>query len=140
MIDIDINSYVDRICLELDIVPNVIQHQMLERILVEYKEQIVHPPKRPDPEGSIDHIIEAACHVMRVPQHELFSTHRTRRISRTRWVICHIARTTTDLSLPEIARELHLMDHTSVMHGLKRVNMEDVERVQTHLDQQTNEK
>lgn len=52
---------------------------------------------------------------------ELVSDDRSRRVAHPRQVAMFLARETTDLSLPNIARRFGRKDHTTVLHAVRAV-------------------
>lgn len=53
---------------------------------------------------------------------DLISARRARRVARPRQVAMWLARKLTTLSLPQIAAHLGGRDHTTVMHGIGRID------------------
>jgi chromosomal replication initiator protein len=51
----------------------------------------------------------------------MYSARRARNVARPRQVAMYLAKQLTSRSLPEIGRKFGGRDHTTVMHGVKRV-------------------
>ena len=52
---------------------------------------------------------------------DLLSPRRARSVARPRQIAMFLAKDLTDKSLPEIGRKFGNRDHTTIMHGVKRV-------------------
>jgi len=52
---------------------------------------------------------------------DLLSPRRARAVARPRQIAMFLAKDLTDKSLPEIGRKFGNRDHTTIMHGVKRV-------------------
>ena len=52
---------------------------------------------------------------------DMYSARRARNVARPRQVAMYLAKQLTSRSLPEIGRKFGGRDHTTVMHGVKRV-------------------
>jgi hypothetical protein len=71
---------------------------------------------------TIDEIrIEVARH-FRLQPSDLVARSRKRRIARPRQIAMWFARSRTTRSLPEIGRMFGGLDHTTVLHGIKRID------------------
>lgn len=66
--------------------------------------------------------IELAAHSIIVSRDDIMSKRRARHISRARMMTCWVARYATPCSLPKIGYVLGGLDHTSVMHGIARID------------------
>jgi chromosomal replication initiator protein len=66
-------------------------------------------------------VLRAVSHYYRVSLDELKSSTRAQRIAHPRQVGMYLLREDIKLSLPEIGRQLGDRDHTTVMHGIKKV-------------------
>ena len=78
----------------------------------------------PSPVGqphSITAIVDATATVCGVPAETILGFSRKQHHVEARYLAMFVARTTTDLSYPEIARAFSGRDHTSVMHGVRRI-------------------
>ena len=62
-----------------------------------------------------------ATHNHNVSKQELVSNRRTRVIVKPRQIAMYLAKTMTPRSFPEIGRRFGGRDHTTVMHGVKRI-------------------
>jgi hypothetical protein len=70
----------------------------------------------------LHHIRRVAAEFYRVDPLELVSTRRTAEIVRPRQIHFYLARKLTPRSLPDIGRECGKKDHTSVMHGFRKID------------------
>ena len=77
---------------------------------------VVDVPKLP----KIMEIAKVVSVVTRVPLVDLYGDRRTNRVSQARWVVWYIARHCLLKSYPAIGKSFN-KDHTTVMHGVKRV-------------------
>lgn len=66
-------------------------------------------------------IQQAVCQWYGMPRNDMLSTSRVREIARPRQVFMYLAREMTVLSLPQIAKSLGGMDHTTVLHGIRNI-------------------
>ena len=76
--------------------------------------------RRPD-KLNVDEVIEAVCSYYSVTYAELSSANRSRSITYPRQIAMYLARTETDVSLPQIGAALGGRDHTTVMHGHNKI-------------------
>lgn len=77
-----------------------------------------HPPY----DGpSLHSIMQAACLVTGVTMMECAAHYREKRIVRARHIYFYLARTLTPRSFPEIGRRCGRRDHTTVLHGYRKV-------------------
>jgi len=67
-----------------------------------------------------DIIAETASH-FNMKASDLLSHRRTRRVARPRQVAMYLSREITLRSLPEIGRLMHGRDHTTILHGWRKV-------------------
>lgn len=79
------------------------------------------------PIPSVASCIEAVCTQFAtgciiVTRDDIMSKRRSRHVSRARMMTCWVARYATPLSLPQIGNILGGLDHTSVIHGIKRID------------------
>lgn len=70
---------------------------------------------------SLHSIMQAACVVTGVTMMECGAPYRERRIVRARHIYFYLARTLTPRSFPEIGRQCGRRDHTTVLHGYRKV-------------------
>lgn len=75
---------------------------------------VVDIPKLP----KVSEIAKAVSVVTKVPLVDLYGNRRTRDITRARWVVWYIARTSLLKSYPVIGKCFN-MDHTTVLHGVR---------------------
>lgn len=69
--------------------------------------------------GTVMRLIDRASELTRIPVAELLGARRHTDIVWTRWAIMAVARE-AGTSLASIGRALRGMDHTSVIHGIRR--------------------
>lgn len=69
----------------------------------------------------VDDIIRETCRFYRTLRSEVRSTRRKRHIVRTRQVSMYLVKRLTSRSLPEIGRHLGGRDHTTVLHGIRKI-------------------
>jgi chromosomal replication initiator protein len=72
-------------------------------------------------EPTLEEIKRAACEVFGITRTVLESASRQRSHCEARHIVMHLARRMTEKSLPQIAKALGGMHHTSVMHGADRI-------------------
>jgi hypothetical protein len=79
-----------------------------------------------DPSGTatFEEIVLAVCAEFDVTVNELMGERRARHIARPRQVVYWVAKRLTRLSFPNIGRRLGGRDHTTIMHGAKKVELE----------------
>ena len=68
----------------------------------------------------VDDVLRAACHAAGVEVSEVLGPSRHKRVVLARSMACWLLRDLTRMSLPEIARGLHLRTHTTVHAAVKR--------------------
>lgn len=79
-------------------------------------------PVKPIRRGlSMRAIIDATALVTGVTSEEIVSSKRSKQICQPRWIAMYIARQGTGLSLPHIGRHIGGKDHTTVLHGVRRI-------------------
>ncbi len=87
---------------------------------------------------SLDNIKRAAMRVFNLTKTEIESANKSRNICNPRQISMYLCREMTDKSLPQIARTFCKKDHTTVLHGWRKVKaglqsdpdmIRDVERV-----------
>jgi chromosomal replication initiation ATPase DnaA len=69
-------------------------------------------------------IIRAVLNATQVRRNDLMSPRRTRNIAEARQLAYFFMHHFTSLSLPQIGRMVGGKDHSTVMHGIRRVTME----------------
>lgn len=70
---------------------------------------------------SIHRIIGAVCLKYNIARNDLLSARRTTNIVRPRQIAMYLAKTLTLKSFPEIGRRFGGRDHTTVLHGYKKI-------------------
>jgi hypothetical protein len=73
------------------------------------------------PAPSIAEVREAVCRFYRIPEREMLSTARYRRIARPRQIAMALARQMTTRSLPAIGKAFGGRDHTTVLHAMRKI-------------------
>lgn len=71
--------------------------------------------------GSIAKCLEIVGHEFRCSHRELISARRAQHIARPRMVGYWLAKESTTASLPQIGHAFGQRDHTTIMHGCRRV-------------------
>lgn len=74
-------------------------------------------------EPKINDIKRAACRYFGVSAVDLDSARRTLKVVHPRQVAMYLARTLTGKSLPEIGRRFGGRDHTTVLHGVRKIEL-----------------
>ncbi|PZX15051.1 chromosomal replication initiator protein [Palleronia aestuarii] len=74
-----------------------------------------------DRKTTIDQIQRSTADHYNIRLSELLGPRRSRVFARPRQVAMYLAKEMTDRSLPEIARRFGNRDHTTIMHGIKRI-------------------
>ena len=69
----------------------------------------------------VEDIIRAVCHEFGVSKIDLIGCRRNREIVRPRQVAMYLAKKVTGRSLPEIGRRIGGRDHTTVLHGIRKI-------------------
>jgi chromosomal replication initiator protein len=82
-------------------------------------ERALQPP--PVPPGSIRRVLAAVAAAYGVSEADIVSDRRTRPIIEPRQVAMALARRCTRHSLPTIGHALGRRDHTTVLHGVRRI-------------------
>lgn len=78
-------------------------------------------PSAPQPQTPFRSIVEAVCIYYDVTQKNLHSHRKSRKIVRPRQIIMYLAKQLTLRSLNEIGYLLGGRDHTTVLHGARRI-------------------
>lgn len=78
-----------------------------------------HPP--PFSSQPIAHIQSLCCMYFRIPRFELLSPRRTKEIVYQRQVAMYLCKTVALGSLPDIGRRFGGRDHTTVLHGIRKI-------------------
>jgi chromosomal replication initiator protein len=71
-----------------------------------------------------DLIIRETCKYFHLPAEDLLGRKRNKEVVRPRQVAMYLLRHEASLSFPEIGREMGGKDHTTIMHGCKKVESE----------------
>ena len=85
-----------------------------------------------DRKVTIDEIQRAVADYFNLRLSELLSDRRARNIARPRQVAMYLAKQLTSRSLPEIGRKFGGRDHTTVMHGVRKI--EELRQSDSQLD------
>ena len=72
-------------------------------------------------EGVVARIQRLVAHHYNIPLFEMWSQRRSKKVARPRQIAMYFAREMSPLSLPSIGRRFGKRDHTTVMHGISRV-------------------
>ncbi len=92
---------------------------------------------------TVDEIQRTVADYYDIGTEELTSARRSRDLVRPRHVAMYLARTLTSRSMPEIGRQFGGRDHTTVLHGVRKVERmkegdpevaRDLERLRTELE------
>jgi chromosomal replication initiation ATPase DnaA len=89
----------------------------LQRQSAELAEQAAIEANRP----RVKTIIQAACVHFGLTRADLLSRRRTPRVARPRQVVMFLAKELTPASLPEIGRRMGDLDHTTILHGIRKI-------------------
>lgn len=73
------------------------------------------------PETTVQRILRLACQEFGIFHDELLSQRRRTNLVHARWVAMFLMDRHTRLTLPQMGRVMAGMDHTSVMHGIRRM-------------------
>jgi chromosomal replication initiator protein len=79
------------------------------------------PQPAADYEGEIARIQRFVAHHFRIPVIEMVSERRGRAVARPRQVAMYLAKQLTTKSLPDIGRRFGNRDHSTVIHGIRKV-------------------
>jgi len=71
---------------------------------------------------SINEIIQLTCKCFNIPNNMLLSTSRSRSLCEKRYFLMKYLKKKTQLSLSEIATLLGKKNHTSIVHGLLKID------------------
>jgi chromosomal replication initiator protein len=70
---------------------------------------------------TIDDIQKRVCEHYNIKMADLLSPRRARAVARPRQVAMYLAKQLTTRSLPEIGRKFGGRDHTTIMHGVRKI-------------------
>ena len=90
------------------------------------------------PQIRLEDIISAVCKVFYVEKNELCSGRRAHRLCEARHVYFWVARKFTSYTFPQIGRHCGKKDHSTVMHGVEKIDLQFVmfqTRIAAVLDQ-----
>ena len=73
------------------------------------------------PQASIDSILEGVARFFNVKPSDLKGPRRTKQVVMPRQIAMYLARKNTGMSLPEIGRRFGGRDHTTVIHGVRKI-------------------
>jgi hypothetical protein len=73
------------------------------------------------PQPALATILKAVCLNFGVTRNDVISARRDLRAVRPRQVMMYLAKSLTRRSLPEIGRYAGMRDHTTVLHGVRRI-------------------
>jgi len=74
-----------------------------------------------DKKVTMDQIIRHICDYYKVRQTDLMSANRSRNIARPRQMGMYLCKRLTTRSLPEIGRKFGGRDHTTILHGVRKI-------------------
>jgi chromosomal replication initiator protein len=77
--------------------------------------------RRAESATRIRHIVQLVASFYRVSVHDIRSDRRTSELIRARHAAFYLAKVITQRSYPEIGRRMGGRDHTTVLHGVRRV-------------------
>lgn len=103
--------------------------------VVEAVQKALNGPPEVDP-APMGRIVKAVCSRFGVSKLDLISQRRIQTISRPRQIAMYLARHLTTFSQPQIARFLGNKDHTTVIHGIRRIDqlMKVDAELRTHVE------
>lgn len=84
---------------------------------------VLNAPVVPRPsEGRVSRIQRTVANYYGIPDNEMVSARRARRVARPRQVAMWLARELTPFSLPDIGRRFGGRDHTTVIHAIRVID------------------
>lgn len=83
-------------------------------------DEIPDPPVA-RPRVRVASIIRATAKRFNVAEHDMLSARRTKNLALPRQVAMYIARLVTWRSLPEIGRHMGAREHTTILHGCRKI-------------------
>jgi chromosomal replication initiator protein len=91
-------------------------------ITLEMAQEVLHDLLRAnDRHVTIDEIQKKVCEHYNIKLADLLSPRRARAVARPRQVAMYLAKQLTTRSLPEIGRKFGGRDHTTIMHGVRKI-------------------
>ena len=96
-----------------------------------------------DRKVTIDEIMRKTCEHYNIRQSDMVGPSRARNIARPRQMAMYLCKKLTQRSLPEIGRKFAKRDHTTILHGVRRIEelmaidsqiAEDAERLRRMLE------
>lgn len=82
---------------------------------------VLSPKKDSASRPTIKQIIKVVCDHYGVTPTDILSARRTYNVTRPRQIVMYLARSLTLRSLPEIGRMIGNRDHTTVLHGARKI-------------------
>ncbi len=103
-------------------------HMMRQPITVETARSAIHQLIEPSENKRvmIDDIQRVVTQYFNITRTDLISSRRTRSIVRPRQIAMYLSKTMTARSLPEIGRRFGDRDHTTVLHAVRKIELERV--------------
>lgn len=105
---------------------------LLERVRAELS--INAEPVEREPQTPFRSIVETVCIYYSIKSVDLLSARRTHHIVRARQVVMYLAKQLTLRTLPDIGRRLGGRDHTTILHGVRRIT--ELRTVNEELDRE----
>jgi len=96
----------------------------IEEIKVESDDQLVSVPERPI--IKIHDIQAEVCRAFEISRNEFVSSRRQRKLSRARQISMYLCKVMTSASYPLIAKHLGNRDHTTILHGVRKIERQMV--------------
>lgn len=73
---------------------------------------------------SVEHILKTVAHFFNLTPADLKSSRRKKTIAQPRHIAMFLARKLTEMSYPELGKRFGGRDHTTVMHGYRKIEMD----------------
>jgi len=73
---------------------------------------------------SVEKILKAACDFFNISHDDILSTRRNKELVWPRQIVMYLLRHEMSLSYPKIGRELNKKDHTTIIHGVEKIEKE----------------
>jgi chromosomal replication initiator protein len=96
----------------------------LSRLTLEEAQALLHPNLRGGVERriTVDEIQKTVAEYFSLKQADLLSERRTRAVARPRQIAMHLCKQLTTRSYPDIGRRFGGRDHTTVLHGVRKID------------------
>lgn len=96
----------------------------LSRLTLEEAQSLLHPNLRGGVERriTVDEIQKTVAEYFSLKQADLLSERRTRAVARPRQIAMHLCKQLTTRSYPDIGRRFGGRDHTTVLHGVRKID------------------